>query len=203
MTRVPTPEDVLAYWIGETRHSADTLAEKHKLWFGKSEKTDAEIRTRFLGLVEDASHLPFSDDWASDGPRGRLAAIIVLDQFSRNLFRDQAQAFRQDSLALRMCKDGLALNEHRSLSETERVFLYLPLEHSEALADQKRSVALFQELAEDARPDFRDFADNTLDYARQHLQVIEKFGRFPHRNKALGRETTPDEAEWLAEGGGF
>mgnify|MGYP003141931091 FL=1 len=203
MTKVPTPEQVLDYWIGDTRNSADSLQEKHKLWFGKSDETDAEIRTRFLGLLEDASHLPFSDDWASDGPRGRLAAIIVLDQFSRNLFRGEARAFRQDSLALRMCKDGLALNGHKTLSETERVFFCLPLEHSESLEDQTRCVALFRELVEDARPEFKEFAKSTLDYAEQHLKVIQDFGRFPHRNKALGRETTIEEAAWLAEGGGF
>jgi uncharacterized protein (DUF924 family) len=203
MTHVPTPDDVLDYWIGTTRHAPDSLKDKHKLWFGKSDQTDAEIRDRFLGLLEDASHLPFADDWATDGPRGRLAAIIVLDQFSRNLFRGEARAFRQDSLALRMCKDGLALNEHKSLSETERVFFCLPLEHSEALADQERSVVLFQELVNDARPEFKEFARSTLDYAEQHLKVIQDFGRFPHRNEALGRETTSEEAEWLAEGGGF
>lgn len=203
MTKIPTPEDVLAYWIGDTRHSAENLKEKHKLWFGKSDETDAEIRDRFLGLLDDASHMPFADDWAAEGPRGRLAAIIVLDQFSRNLFRGDARAFHQDSLALRMCKDGLALNEHKSLSETERVFLCLPLEHSESLEDQKHSVEMFEELVADARPEFKDFAKSTLDYAHQHLKVIQDFGRFPHRNKALGRETTAEEAEWLAEGGGF
>lgn len=203
MTKLPTPEDVLAYWIGDTRNSADGLDQQNKLWFGKSDATDAEIRDRFLHLLEDVSHLPFADDWAAEGPRGRLAAIIVLDQFSRNLFRGDARAFHQDSLALRLCKDGLALEEHKALSETERVFFYLPLEHSEVLADQERCVALFEELVEDARPAFRDFAKSTLDYAHQHLKVIQDFGRFPHRNAALGRETTPEEAEWLAEGGGF
>ena len=102
-----------------------------------------------------------------------------------------------------MCKDGLALNEHKSLSETERVFLCLPLEHSESLEDQKHCVEMFEELVADARPEFKDFAKSTLDYAHQHLKVIQDFGRFPHRNKALGRETTAEEAEWLAEGGGF
>lgn len=203
MTQIPTPADVLDYWLGNTPNSVDGLEEKHKLWFGKSDATDAEIRDKFLHLLEDASHLPFADDWAAEGPRGRLAAIIVLDQFSRNLFRNDARAFHQDSLALRLCKDGLALKEDEKLSETERVFFYLPLEHSEVLEDQKQSVAVFKKLAEDARPDYRSFAENTYDYAIQHLKVIEKFGRFPHRNAALGRDTTPEEADWLAEGGGF
>ena len=203
MQDLPTPEDVLDYWIGETRNSATDIGQKHKLWFGKSNQTDNEIRNRFLALLEDMEGLPFADDWAELGPRGRLAAIIVLDQFSRNLFRESAKAFEQDALALRLCRDGLALNEDTELSETERVFFYLPLEHSEDAADQQRAVAKMADIAKTARPEFREFARNTLDYAQQHKDVIDTFGRFPHRNKALGRETTPDEEEWLAEGGGF
>ncbi|MAN45479.1 MAG: DUF924 domain-containing protein [Alphaproteobacteria bacterium] len=203
MTDFPMPNDVLTYWIGETRESADAIEEKHKLWFGKSDETDEEIRTRFLPLLEEMSHLPFADDWAEQGPRQRLATIIVLDQFSRNIFRGNERAFDQDSLALRYCLDGLAYGQDQGLSETERVFFYLPLEHSEKMADQERSVALFTKLAEEAREPFKEFAKSTLDYAEAHKKVIEQFGRFPHRNKALGRESTEEEKEWLAEGGGF
>ncbi len=203
MSDLPTPGDVLAYWIGDTNETAEHLANKHKLWFGKSEEADADIRAKFLDLLEHMSAVPFADDWAESGPRERLAAIIVLDQFSRNLYRDDARAFAQDPLALRLCKDGIALGEDTSLSETERVFFYLPLEHSEKPEDQEFSIRKFTELAENARPEFRDFAVNTLDYAHAHKKVIDAFGRFPHRNRMLGRESTPEEYEWLAEGGGF
>lgn len=203
MSDLPTQDDVLAYWIGDTNRTAEHLQDKHKLWFGKSEHVDADIRAKFLDLLEHMSAVPFADDWAALGPRGRLGAIIVLDQFSRNLFRDSARAFTQDPLALRLCKDGIALNEDKVLSETERVFFYLPLEHSERMQDQEVSIRKFTELAEEARPEFRDFARNTLDYAHQHRKVIEQFGRFPHRNRVLGRESTPEESDWLARGGGF
>lgn len=203
MSELPTPEDVLDYWIGAARDDAGAIGDKHKLWFGKSEQTDAEIRQRFSELLEEVSHVPFADDWATRGPRERLAAIIVLDQFSRNLFRESARAFEQDALALRLARDGIALEDDRTLSEPERVFFYLPFEHSEDMADQEKAVELFTQLLEDARADYREFVKSTLDYARQHKDVIAAFGRFPHRNKALGRESTPEEKEWLAEGGGF
>lgn len=203
MSRLPTPEDVLSYWIGTTSKSAADLPDKNKLWFGKSDTIDAEIRDRFLILLEDMSGVPFSDDWAERGPRERLAAIIVLDQFSRNVFRGTSAAFAQDSLARRLCKDGLALEDDQNLSETESIFFYLPLEHSEAMSDQELSVKLFTRLAEEAREEFKDFTATTRDYAVEHMKVIEAFGRFPHRNAVLGRTSTPEEAEWLAEGGGF
>jgi uncharacterized protein (DUF924 family) len=203
MSELPTPQDVIDYWIGEASDSPDAAGEKHKLWFGKSKETDAEIRERFGALLETLSDLPSAEDWASRGPRERLAVIIVLDQFSRNLYRDDAKAFEQDSLALLLCKDGLALKQDKGLSEVERIFFYLPLEHSEAPDDQARSVQVFTDLLVDAREGFRDLIENTLQYAKDHKKVIDEFGRFPHRNKALGRDSTDAEKEWLAEGGGF
>ncbi|HAE28315.1 MAG TPA: DUF924 domain-containing protein, partial [Hyphomonas adhaerens] len=176
---------------------------KHKLWFGKSEETDAEIRERFGALVETLSDLPSAEDWAARGPRERLAVIIVLDQFRRNLYRDDARAFEQDDLALLLCKDGLALKQDKGLSEVERIFFYLPLEHSEAPEDQERSVSIFTDLLVESREGFRDLIESTLQYAKDHKKVIDQFGRFPHRNKALGRDSTDEEKEWLAEGGGF
>jgi uncharacterized protein (DUF924 family) len=203
MSELPRPQDVIDYWIGEASASPDAAGEKHKLWFGKSEETDAEIRTRFGPLLETLSELPAAEDWASRGPRERLAAIIVLDQFSRNIYRDDARAFEQDSLALLLCKDGLALKQDEGLSEAERIFFYLPLEHSESPEDQQRSVRIFTGLLVQSRKGFRDLIESTLQYAKAHKKVIEEFGRFPHRNEALGRESTDAEKQWLAEGGGF
>ncbi|MBD3768766.1 MAG: DUF924 domain-containing protein [Rhodobacterales bacterium] len=203
MSELPTPQDVIDYWIGGASASPDAAGEKHKLWFGKSAETDTEIRTRFGELLETLCHLPAAEDWAARGPRGRLAAIIVLDQFSRNLFRDNPRAFAQDDLALLLCKDGLALGQDKGLSEAERIFFYLPLEHSEAPEDQDASVAKFTDLLVESREGFRSLVENTLQYAKAHKDVIDQFGRFPHRNKALGRESTGAETEWLAEGGGF
>ena len=127
----------------------------------------------------------------------------MLDQFRRNLYRDDARAFEQDDLALLLCKDGLALKQDKGLSEVERIFFYLPLEHSEAPEDQERSVSIFTDLLVESREGFRDLIESTLQYAKDHKKVIDQFGRFPHRNKALGRDSTDEEKEWLAEGGGF
>ena len=203
MSELPTPQDVLDYWIGEAATSPEAAGEKNKLWFGKADATDAEIRTRFLEILETLSHLPAAESWAARGPRERLAAIIVLDQFSRNLFRNDARAFAQDDLALLLCEDGIALGQDKGLSEAERIFFYLPLEHSEAPENQDHAVAMFKALVEDSRDGFRELTASTLKYAEAHKKVIDQFGRFPHRNAALGRESTADEKEWLAEGGGF
>ena len=203
MSELPTPQDVIDYWIGEASASPDAAGKKHKLWFGKSQETDAEIRKRFGELLETLSDLPSAEDWAARGPRERLAVIIVLDQFSRNLYRDEAKAFEQDSLALLLCKDGLALKQDKGMSEVERIFFYLPLEHSEVPEDQERSVSVFTDLLVESREGFRNLIESTLQYAKDHKKVIDQFGRFPHRNKALGRDSTDEEKEWLAEGGGF
>lgn len=203
MIALPSPATVLGFWFGGSAASPEVLQTHAPLWFKGGEAFDRLLTAQFQPLLETLSAGPLARDWAARGPRERLAAIIVLDQMSRNIFRGSPRAFAQDMLALHLCKEGLNAGEDRTLSEAERVFFYLPLEHSEVMADQQQSVALFNQLAEEARDAFRDFARNTLDYARQHLDVIAEFGRFPHRNAAVGRESTEAEKEWLAEGGGF
>ena len=127
----------------------------------------------------------------------------MLYQFSRNIFRKSPRAYAQDRLALHLCKEGLGAREDNGLSEAERVFFYLPLEHSENLSDQNRAIECFTALHASARPGFRDFTKSTLDYARQHQDAIRQFGRFSHRNAVVGRTSSAQELEWLAEGGGF
>jgi uncharacterized protein (DUF924 family) len=203
MIALPSPSTVHAFWFGGSASSPDVLKTHAPLWFKGGEAFDRLLTAQFQPLLETLSAGPLAHDWAGRGARQRLSAIIVLDQMSRNIFRGSPRAFAQDMLALHLCKEGLAAGEDRGLSETERVFFYLPLEHSEAMADQEQAVTLFKRLASDARDEFKDFTKNTLDYAHQHLDAIRQFGRFPHRNAAVGRESTPDEQEWLAEGGGF
>ncbi|MEQ9434555.1 DUF924 family protein [Hyphomonas sp.] len=204
MTNLPAPSDVIAFWIGDAASSAEEAGVRNKMWFAKSEDIDAEIRAKFLPLLETLAAGPLADDWAERGTSERLAAIIVLDQFSRNLFRGSPRAFSQDALALRLCKEGLSLREDLTLSEAERIFFYLPLEHSEDIGDQTRAVEMFSALVKDARSAFRQLAEATLEYAYAHKAVIEQFGRFPHRNAVLARETTPQEAAYLAKpGSGF
>lgn len=198
-----TPKEVLDYWLGETPANPSALKEKNKLWFTKSFDTDAEIAERFVPVL-GALAAGLADEWARQGAKQRLAAIIVLDQFSRNVFRGHRYSFLHDPIARRLMRDGLQAGEDRTLSEPERIFFYLPAEHSEAMADQDLSVRLFETLARQARPAYRDFCQTVVDYAHQHRDVIEQFGRFPHRNEVLNRASTPEEEAYLSKpGAGF
>ncbi|GAB5459266.1 MAG: DUF924 family protein [Henriciella sp.] len=203
MTLLPTPDAVLDYWIGPAIDDSSVAGEKNKLWFEKSVQTDDHLRKCFLPVLE-ALTAGKLETWTSGPPRSRLAAIIVLDQFSRNIFRGQPRAFAQDEHALTLARDMVTTGVDKDLSEVERIFVYLPFEHSETLSDQEKSVALFKSLCEEARPSFRPLCEATLDYAHQHKDVIAEFGRFPHRNSILGRPNTAEEQTYLAKpGAGF
>ncbi len=140
------------------------------------------------------------DGWLAD-VRGRLALILLTDQFPRNIWRGEAAAFAFDVLALRWAKDTLRLGLDNELRAVERVFVHLPLEHSEELGDQREAVRLFDRLAASVPAPNRPSFDGYLDYARRHLAIIERFGRFPHRNAALGREAREDETAFLQQPG--
>jgi uncharacterized protein (DUF924 family) len=173
------PEDVLAFWFGQppVRH------------FRKDPVFDQEIRDRF-GALHGELVLGEHDDWLTT-PRGRLAAIIVLDQFSRNMFRDTPGMFASDPQALQLALEGLARGDDRALSEAERSFFYMPLMHAEDRAVQDRCVELFRALG----------IENNLKFAVMHRDIVQRFGRFPHRNAVLGRTSTPEEVEFLAQPG--
>ena len=203
MDSLPTPGAVLDYWIGAATHDHLAANRLHKRWFTKSAETDAFIDTQFGSLLE-ALNDGLADTWFQAGARQTLAAVIVLDQFSRNIYRGTPQAFAYDGLALRLCKASLARGDASQLTEVERSFLLMPLEHSEAIADQDACVAAFEALASASRPAFQPLIFSSLDYAHQHHAVIERFGRFPHRNAILGRENTAAETEYLKQpGSGF
>lgn len=179
------PTDVLRFWFGPDQPPAF-----RKVWFAKDPAFDADIRTRFLGTYAAAASGKLGS-WERT-PRGLLALLIVLDQFPRNMFRGSPLAFGTDPLALELSRNLLAMGWDLCLAPVERIFVYLPLEHSEHIRCQERSVELFKALAEQS-PELRD----TLVYAELHLRVIRKFGRFPHRNRILGRSSTPTETEFL------
>ena len=192
-------EDLLAFWFGsETGDSATAEAQK-KLWWAKDAVVDAEIRERYGALVAAAAGGAHRE-WARE-PRGRLALILLFDQFPRNIYRDTPQAFAHDGLALRLAIDGIAAGADRELRAIERVFFYLPLEHAESVHMQERSVALFTALAAGVPEADRSSFAGFLDYAVRHRDVVHRFGRFPHRNRILGRESTPEETAFLAQPG--
>lgn len=200
---LPTPGAVLDYWIGPATHDHFAAERRNKRWFIKSADTDQFIARQYRPLLE-ALATGLANDWAQAGARQRLAAIIVLDQFSRNIYRGEAQSFAFDELALGLCLDGVARGDPLSLTEIEQSFLFMPLEHSEQTEHQDRSVDAFQSLVDTARPVFKPICRKSLDYARQHRDVIRQFGRFPHRNAILGRANTPAEDQYLAQpGAGF
>ncbi|AOY02224.1 hypothetical protein BJP62_05825 [Jeongeupia sp. USM3] len=185
---------MLAFWFG-CPDDPDYL-QPRTAWFNKDPVFDAAIRRRFLATVE-AALTGDCDDWASDA-HGTLALLIVLDQFPRNLFRGSASAFAGDEIACRLAHAALDAGWHQTLSPVEQLFLFLPLEHSESLADQERMVSLTEQWQGD------DVLGEFHRYAVLHHEVIARFGRFPHRNEALGRAHTADEADYLAQpGSGF
>ena len=193
------PESVLEFWFGPPASGAEVAAQKRNLWFGKSPANDQAVIDRFTATLADASAGRL-DHWTNT-PRGRLALVIVLDQFPHHIHRDRPQAFATDSQALALSLEALAANEDRQLAPIERVFLYLPLEHAESIELQERSVALYEKLAREAVADERSLFENFLDYAIRHRDVVARFGRFPHRNDILGRASSAEEVEFLKQPG--
>lgn len=195
----PRCREVLGFWFGDAEDEHVVLEEKGALWFRGGDAVDRQIRSRFASLHAEVAERR-CHAWL-EHPLGRLALVLVIDQFSRNLFRDDARAFAHDALALAWCKQALASGEDQVLRPVERVFLYLPFEHSENLADQEQAVALFAKLADDAPAPLREHFDGFLEYARRHRDIIARFGRFPHRNAVLGRSSTDEETEFLKQPG--
>jgi uncharacterized protein (DUF924 family) len=172
------------------------FGKSQKKWFEKNLDFDSEVRSRFLPQYELAVSGQL-DDW-QDSPQECLALIITLDQFSRNMFRGTPQAFATDSKAVIAADRAVTNKFDRELLPVQRWFIYLPFEHSENIEHQHKSVELFSQLG--GEPD----SEMVIDYAKRHLAVIDRFGRFPHRNQILDRETTAEEAEFLKQpGSGF
>ncbi|WP_199100174.1 DUF924 family protein [Dyella sp. ASV21] len=188
-----TPTDVLDFWF-----SAST--EPH--WFVRDDAFDATIRERFGATLGEATRGEL-DHWV-DTPEGWLALLIVLDQFSRNIHRDDARAWAADGKAQAIALAGIARGDDRRLAPAQRLFAYLPLEHAENLTLQRHCVQLFERLVAQLPAQEREPFEGYLDYARRHHAVIAQFGRFPHRNSVLGRLNTPAETTYLARpGAGF
>jgi uncharacterized protein (DUF924 family) len=189
-------EDVLDFWFGP-----DGEDRSQTLWFGRSDEVDATIRERFGDRVARARAGDL-DHWNRD-VRGRLALVLLLDQFTRNIHRDSAEAFSADPRAQAETLAALEAGEDRNLSLVERWFLYMPLMHAEDRTLQARAIEVFESLVTDAPPDQQDKYRWVLDFAIRHREIVDRFGRFPHRNRVLGRDTTPEEAAFLETFEGF
>ena len=201
MTRaLPTADDVLAFWYGDLDADGCADATHSASWWKKDLAFDRQIGDRF-GALRDAVIAGDVDDWL-ESPRGRLAAILVVDQFSRNMFRGTPGMYDADPVALWFTVEGLRREHHRSLLLDERLFLVMPLMHAEDLAHQDRCVALFEAEVADAPNDaVRRRAERSLDAAQRHRDIVARFGRFPHRNDILGRPSTDAELDFLLQPG--
>jgi uncharacterized protein (DUF924 family) len=189
-------QPLLEWWFGSADAPNEVTAEKGKLWFGKRDSQDLEARTRFGDQVEQALAGGLTE-WAQC-PEGWLALVLLLDQLPRMIFRDTPKSFSGDLRAQALVAQGIAADFDRQLRPIQRVFIYLVFEHCENLAVQNEAVSRFLDLVEQQPEADRAVFANNLDYAERHRKIIERFGRFPHRNAVLGRESTAEEIEFLS-----
>jgi uncharacterized protein (DUF924 family) len=192
----PRIDEILRFWF-EPAPEGDDRPSGVDLWFGKSVRVDRAIERSFGKLVEAARAGQLAA-WTATG-RGRLALILLLDQFPRNIHRDSPEAFASDEKALALCLDGLDEGVDLELTPPERAFFYMPAMHSEDPDIQMTSVEIFSELAKNAPSEHAALCKGFLQHARRHHEVVERFERFPQRNGILGRSSTPDEATFLQQ----
>ena len=192
-------ESILGYWFGAASNDADIIRDQSALWWKKNPHVDTEIRQRFEATL-GAEFRDELESWGHD-LRGQLARILLCDQFPRNMYRDTAKSFAFDARARQLAHATLDRGLDKRLRAVERVFIYLPFEHSETRQDQELSVQLFTSLLGEVTPALKPPFQNFLDFAHKHKAIIDRFGRFPHRNTILGRESTPEELEFLKGSG--
>ncbi|MGI9237043.1 MAG: DUF924 family protein [Woeseiaceae bacterium] len=189
-------EAILSFWFKEQSLSAPQIDQRMEIWFGEDPVFDHEIEKAFLDDINSASKGDLSH-WAN-APLGRLALIILLDQFRRNIHRGTADAYSKDRMALELCVHGAMEKIDKGLKPIQKVFFYMPLQHAESRKVQAKSVELYRRLANSVSPTLRETFMAVAEFAELHKDIIDQFGRFPHRNKLLGRENTPQEQEFLA-----
>ena len=187
---------ILAFWFKEQELSAPQIDRRMDIWFGEDQAFDHEIQETFAADVDKASAGKL-DHWAYES-RGRLALILLLDQFRRNIHRGTAKAYEKDKVALKLCVEGAMEKKDKGLTPIQRAFFYMPLQHTESRKVQDKSVALFNKLAEAVSPTYQETFLTIAQFAELHRDIVDRFGRFPHRNKAMGRDNTPEEDEYLS-----
>ena len=196
--------NVREFWFGKQPLSPEQLAKRIQLWFGgetvspaQRQHLDDAIRERYESLMQDAAAGRL-DAWA-DGPRRRLSLILLLDQFPRNIFRGTARAFAYDEQALGLAVSGMQSGADAALNPVERIFFYMPLQHGEVREVQDESVAAYRRLVMEAPEPQREIFAGCLAFAEDHRRIIERFGRFPHRNALLGRVSSKEEEAYLRD----
>ena len=187
---------IIAFWFKEHALSAPQIDRRMDIWFGEDEVFDLECKKDFSDDIDQASAGEL-DHWAEQS-HGRLALILLLDQFRRNIYRNTADAFALDAAALKLCVEGAMEKKDKGLTPIEQAFFYMPLQHSESPKVQQKAVAIFYRLAEAVSPTYRETFETMAQFAELHHDIVQRFGRFPHRNKLLGRENTPEEDEYLS-----
>ena len=193
-------DEVLEFWFGACGADGALDRARQRMWFSGGRQHDAVVRKRFGKLHRRAARGEIDAEWAAT-PRGRVALIVVLDQFSRHVHRGTAAAFAQDGAAQRLATAGVEQGLDRELIPAQRAFFYLPFEHAEDVKLQRIGVRLFERLATEVAPAWRKEYVSFADYAGHHRDIVERFGRFPHRNAILGRVSTPEETEFLKQPG--
>jgi uncharacterized protein (DUF924 family) len=193
------PAEILQFWFGNSPDDLQVIEEKSSIWWSKDKDVDEEIRDRFNKALKNlmAGTLTL---W-KETPRDLLAMIILTDQFSRNIHRGHSASFSQDLFAQSLCQEGLVKKLDLQLRPIERVFFYMPLQHAESLELQRQSVELFRKLLINMSGQYRQKFNTYVDFAVSHHDTIACFGRFPHRNQILGRQSTPEETEFLRQPG--
>ena len=192
-------QPLLDWWFGNAESPDEVAADKGKLWFGKRHSQDLEAQTRFGDWVEQALAGGLTD-WAQS-PEGWLALVLLLDQLPRMIYRNTPKSFSGDLRAQALVAQGIAADFDRQLQPIQRVFIYLVFEHSENLAVQNECISRYIELVAQQPAGDRALFSDYLDYAERHQKVIAQFGRFPHRNAVLGRESTAEELVFLSKPG--
>jgi uncharacterized protein (DUF924 family) len=187
---------VLDFWFSAAELDAPQIDSRMERWFSTDPAFDEQVRREFGALVDQALAGGL-EDWAATA-EGRLALILLLDQFPRNIHRGTAQAFAGDRRALKLCVEGTMANGYKDLTPIQRVFFFMPLQHAESAGVQEKSVRIYTALAEGVSATLRETFLTFASFAELHRDIVARFGRFPHRNRYLGRANTPEEDEYLA-----
>lgn len=190
-------DSILKYWFGRVEETVVPSENRARIWFGDDDTVDREICERFSEDLSNASSGAYAN-WEKVA-RGQLALILVLDQFARHIHRGQPEAFAQDDYALKICTQGMESEFDHSLTLIERVFYYFPLLHAEDLFYQEHAMRAYEALLAFSLPETKIIYESFFKFANHHYTIVRRFGRFPQRNLALGRESTPEELQYLKE----